>query len=432
MMRFKNVPEPAGFQEAVHENKESILADFEKNRTVDFKGRETWTRFKSDMASATFGKCGYCEVNVTAVDRFKGDVEHYRPKGRVDRLVVEPDGTVKVEPLFGSGYHWLAYSWSNYILTCNPCNSAHKRNFFPLKAEPLPAPEAGDVATEDALLAEPARAQGPQRASGVRPPGRRRSPQRKSLRRSHHCSMRPIEEPAREETPPDRRAGAATPRRFRKPQRICRRHRPRASDHRRPRHDGQRTLRNGARHVHRNNRATVVIRRGASATSRPRVLTQTRRYEPMTIPPVTSFRGFFRCQRLQCWEVGDRPDETLHQEGSIRACGVLPVLDRTAQLSSNGLIGTAGGVTARVGAWSRGGERSGRAAVDFVMRRRSAGFCHHFRARCSVDKGNDNPPALPGWQLDGRGQTSPMVAQRQEARRPPCRRRPASLLGCSG
>jgi hypothetical protein len=98
MMRFKNVPEPAGFQEAVHENKESILADFEKNRTVDFKGRETWTRFKSDMVSATFGKCGYCEVNVTAVDRFKGDVEHYRPKGRVDRLVVEPDGTGRLNP----------------------------------------------------------------------------------------------------------------------------------------------------------------------------------------------------------------------------------------------------------------------------------------------------------------------------------------------
>jgi hypothetical protein len=155
MMRFKPMPEPAGFHEAVRRNLGDILEEFALKGTADFKGRETWTRFKSDMARATFGKCGYCEVNVVAVDRFKGDVEHYRPKGRVDRLVVEPDGTVKVRPLFASGYHWLAYSWSNYILTCNPCNSAHKRNFFPLKAGPAAAPREGDEEQEDALLLNP-------------------------------------------------------------------------------------------------------------------------------------------------------------------------------------------------------------------------------------------------------------------------------------
>jgi hypothetical protein len=155
MMRFKNMPEPAGFHEAVRKNLKDILDDFKRSGTADFKGRETWTKFKSHMAPATFGKCGYCEVNVVAVDRFKGDVEHYRPKGRVDRLVVEPDGTMKVQPLFTSGYHWLAYSWSNYILTCNPCNSAHKRNFFPLRAEPAAAPVEGNEATEDALLLNP-------------------------------------------------------------------------------------------------------------------------------------------------------------------------------------------------------------------------------------------------------------------------------------
>jgi hypothetical protein len=95
-------------------------------------------------------------VNVVAVDRFKGDVEHYRPKGRVDRLVVGPDGKAKPpEPLFTSGYHWLAYSWSNYILTCNTCNSVHKQNYFPLKTEPAAAPKAGDELTEDALLLNP-------------------------------------------------------------------------------------------------------------------------------------------------------------------------------------------------------------------------------------------------------------------------------------
>jgi hypothetical protein len=155
MMRFKNVPMPPSFTEAVKANAERIREEFARTGAADFKGRDTWAKFKAEMAPATFGKCGYCEVNVVAVDRYKGDVEHYRPKGRVDRMVVQPDGTVKLEPLFTSGYHWLAYSWTNYILTCNPCNTAHKRNFFPLRAEPAAPPKSGDEETEDALLLTP-------------------------------------------------------------------------------------------------------------------------------------------------------------------------------------------------------------------------------------------------------------------------------------
>jgi hypothetical protein len=154
-MRFRNVPKPAGFEAAVKPNAEQIREAIEATGTADFTRRDTWAKFKKALAPATFGKCGYCEVNVVAVDRFKGDVEHYRPKGRVDKLVVQPDGTVKLEPLFTSGYHWLAYTWSNYILTCNQCNSAHKRNFFPLRAEPAVPPKIGDEKAEDPLLLNP-------------------------------------------------------------------------------------------------------------------------------------------------------------------------------------------------------------------------------------------------------------------------------------
>jgi hypothetical protein len=154
-MRFANLPEPAGFKAAVKADAEKIRAEILETGRANFDGRETWKRFKKDIAAATFGKCGYCEVNVDAVDRFKGDVEHYRPKGRVDKRVVEPDGTVKLNPLYASGYHWLAYSWNNYILTCNPCNSAHKRNFFPLRTEPAAPPAIGDERTEDPLLLNP-------------------------------------------------------------------------------------------------------------------------------------------------------------------------------------------------------------------------------------------------------------------------------------
>ena len=45
MMRFNNMPEPAGFQEAVTKNLKNILDDFKRSGTADFKGRETWTKF---------------------------------------------------------------------------------------------------------------------------------------------------------------------------------------------------------------------------------------------------------------------------------------------------------------------------------------------------------------------------------------------------
>ena len=154
MMRFQRVREPSGFQAATQGHCTAIQQQTSQGIEADFKGRDSWRTFKSAMAPATFGKCGYCEVNV-AVDRYKGDVEHYRPKGRVDKLVLGPEGFIAQQPLFTSGYHWLAYSWKNYILTCNPCNSAHKRNFFPLKIEPAAAPVVGDENSEDALLLSP-------------------------------------------------------------------------------------------------------------------------------------------------------------------------------------------------------------------------------------------------------------------------------------
>jgi hypothetical protein len=155
MMRFSRVREPAGFQAAVQNHCAAVQQQINDGGEADFEGRESWKSFKSAMAPATFGKCGYCEVNVVAVDRFKGDVEHYRPKGRVDELIMEPDGSVRSKPLFASGYHWLAYSWTNYILTCNPCNSAYKRNFFPLRVKPAAAPVEGDENGEVALLLSP-------------------------------------------------------------------------------------------------------------------------------------------------------------------------------------------------------------------------------------------------------------------------------------
>lgn len=78
-------------------------------------------------------KCAYCEV--TIVNNQPGDVEHYRPKGRV----CEEDGK-KVVVLRGGaeiehpGYWWLAYSWANLLPACTDCNRRRRhgaeRNAF--------------------------------------------------------------------------------------------------------------------------------------------------------------------------------------------------------------------------------------------------------------------------------------------------------------
>lgn len=56
-------------------------------------------------------KCAYCETNIRRAA--KGDVEHYRPKGRIE--------TSEGEKL-KKGYYWLAADWNNLLLSCGNCN----------------------------------------------------------------------------------------------------------------------------------------------------------------------------------------------------------------------------------------------------------------------------------------------------------------------
>lgn len=61
------------------------------------------------------GKCAYCEqIPVGSPPQ----VEHFRPKDGVNGIV-------------HSGYYWLAFEWSNLLLSCGNCNSK-KGTHFPL------------------------------------------------------------------------------------------------------------------------------------------------------------------------------------------------------------------------------------------------------------------------------------------------------------
>jgi uncharacterized protein (TIGR02646 family) len=63
--------------------------------------------------------CAFCGCDLPRNDR--GDVEHFRPKGKVE------------DDAAHGGYWWLAYELSNYLLSCSICNRVRKRDRFPLR-----------------------------------------------------------------------------------------------------------------------------------------------------------------------------------------------------------------------------------------------------------------------------------------------------------
>lgn len=87
-----------------------------------------YKKMKDIIFDAFHGKCAYCESPIAATLTGKGDVEHFRPKGRVmdengKPVMVElPNGKKIPHP----GYYWLAYDWHNLLPACNKCNRPEK------------------------------------------------------------------------------------------------------------------------------------------------------------------------------------------------------------------------------------------------------------------------------------------------------------------
>ena len=74
---------------------------------------------------------------------FWGDVEHYRPKKRVEEDPAHP------------GYYWLAYDLENLMPSCQMCNQGRgKKNHFPVRTGTRAYRETA-VATEEPLLLNP-------------------------------------------------------------------------------------------------------------------------------------------------------------------------------------------------------------------------------------------------------------------------------------
>jgi uncharacterized protein (TIGR02646 family) len=114
---------------------------------------------KQHLEAAFHSKCAYCDSDYSVVAVVQ--VEHFRPKGRVDREGLRPL----------SGYYWLAGEWSNLLPSCGRCNSRKrdfipalnrvvtvgKANWFPLWDEGKRATGPGDETKEYPLLLNPCR-----------------------------------------------------------------------------------------------------------------------------------------------------------------------------------------------------------------------------------------------------------------------------------
>lgn len=102
---------------------------------------------KKALLSAQHDKCCFCESKISHISH--GDIEHFRPKGGWRQ---RPAGKLK-----RPGYYWLAYEWSNLLVSCELCNQRYKENLFPLSN---PRSRARDhhheVSREKPLFIDPA------------------------------------------------------------------------------------------------------------------------------------------------------------------------------------------------------------------------------------------------------------------------------------
>lgn len=106
-----------------------------------------WKDYKSHLRTAQGqGKCGWCERDTATSP---GDVEHYRPKGKVtgfsgsrwenpETLYANGGSYPDLVPAQPYGYWRQAYNWDNWVLACEICNRGWKKTLFPLDASGQP------------------------------------------------------------------------------------------------------------------------------------------------------------------------------------------------------------------------------------------------------------------------------------------------------
>jgi hypothetical protein len=140
VLRFRRPSEPSGFADSMREARESVRMQVADGVEPEFDDG-LWKQHKDTFIEAQCRKCGYCE---TFAINHPGAVEHYAPKSRIEELAEEgieevPGISVagrKTPPVCDRGYWWLAYSWENWLFSCERCNTGWKRCLFPVWESP--------------------------------------------------------------------------------------------------------------------------------------------------------------------------------------------------------------------------------------------------------------------------------------------------------
>ena len=129
MIRFSRPPSPLDGDPEVARAREAlgraVAAEPKQKRTYN---DEIWRRHRGPLIEAQHGKCAYCEGRIHEAQT-RPRVDHFAPK---------------------SVYAWLAYSWENWLITCEVCNTA-KGTHFPLEGGGTPPAGAGQPFTATLL-----------------------------------------------------------------------------------------------------------------------------------------------------------------------------------------------------------------------------------------------------------------------------------------
>lgn len=136
---FASVPDKLNTDERADLIKRSLT---EKNKH-DFKSKVYRDGTLKELENLYYHKCGYCETDTTAGAPMQ--VEHYRPKAKVSEVASH------------EGYYWVAYEWSNLLLSCAKCNNK-KRNRFPVQGVRMTTPvlDTSGLPNDDCRLANSA------------------------------------------------------------------------------------------------------------------------------------------------------------------------------------------------------------------------------------------------------------------------------------
>jgi len=133
----KNYDDPPGVLKDIQDKlKDNPLTEYSLDKALHtFWTEKNKKAIKEALSAIYHNKCAYCECNPN-VGAYT-EIEHYRPKK--------------------GGYYWLAFEWSNLLLSCTKCNKL-KSYKFPLKdgGNPLKKlPDSSDwKATSEPLLSE--------------------------------------------------------------------------------------------------------------------------------------------------------------------------------------------------------------------------------------------------------------------------------------